>query len=87
MNPVMKRIITSRWFVNFMGSHISTEAEAAQGLGRLVVDTKFSDVSGRYFDGFREIASSVESRDERKAKAIWEQSSMLAGLSEENNPY
>jgi hypothetical protein len=56
-------------------------------LGRLVVDTKFSDVSGRYFDGFREIASSVESRDEGKAKTVWEQSSMLAGLPEENNPY
>jgi NAD(P)-dependent dehydrogenase (short-subunit alcohol dehydrogenase family) len=82
MNPVMKRIITSRWFVNFMGSHLSTEEEAAEGLGRLVADAKFSDVSGRYFDGFREIASSLESRDERKAKAVWEQSSRLAGLSE-----
>jgi NAD(P)-dependent dehydrogenase (short-subunit alcohol dehydrogenase family) len=80
MNPVMKRIITTRWFVNFMGSHLSTEEEAAQALGDLLVSAKYSGVSGRYFDGFKEIPSSVESRDERKARAVWEQSAKLAGL-------
>ena len=38
MNPIMKKIMTSRWFVNFMGSHLSTEEEAAQALGSLVTD-------------------------------------------------
>lgn len=82
MNPIMKKVITNHWFVNFMGSHLSTEEEAAQALGSLVTDAKYSAVSGRYFDGFKQIPSSVESRDEAKARSVWEQSAKLAGLSE-----
>jgi len=81
MNPIMKKIMTSRWFVNFMGSHLETEDDAARALGSLVVEAKYSSVSGKYFDGFDEIPSSKESRDKAKAKAVWEQSVQLAGLS------
>jgi NAD(P)-dependent dehydrogenase (short-subunit alcohol dehydrogenase family) len=81
MNPIMKVIMTSRWFVNFMGSHLSTEEEAGEALGRLLLDDQFSDVSGKYFDGFKEISSSVESRNPQKARSVWEQSVRLAGLS------
>src|SRR5262249_25723913 len=81
MNPIAKRIITSGWFVKFMGSHLSTEGEAAQALGGLVLDTEYSGVSGKYFDGFREIPSSAESRDEGKARSVWEQAIQLARLS------
>lgn len=80
MNPIMKRIITMQWFVNFMGSHLSTEEEAGRALGDLVAREKYFGVSGKYFDGFKEILSSEESRDERKARAVWEQSAQLAGL-------
>lgn len=80
MNPIMKKIMTSHWFVNFMGSHLATEDESAQALGGLVADVKFRDVSGRYFDGFSEILSSVESRDEEKARTVWEQSAKLGAL-------
>lgn len=81
MSPVMKRLITNRWFVNFMKSHLSTEQEAQQALGNLLVDPRYDAVSGRYFDGFKEIPSSLESRDEAKARAVWDQSVTLAGLS------
>jgi NAD(P)-dependent dehydrogenase (short-subunit alcohol dehydrogenase family) len=84
MNPIMKKIMTSRWFVNFMGSHLSTEEEAAQALGGLVIDAKYASVSGKYFDGFREVPSSAESRNESKAQAVWEQSARLAGLLQED---
>jgi NAD(P)-dependent dehydrogenase (short-subunit alcohol dehydrogenase family) len=87
MNPIMKKIMTSGWFVKFMGSHLSTEEEAGRALGGLVADEKYSGVTGRYFDGFREIPSSTESRDENKAKEVWEQSIRLAGLSGENAEY
>lgn len=80
MNPIMKNIMTSPWFVNFMGSHLATEDEAARALGGLVVDVKYRDVSGKYFDGSREILSSAESRDEAKARTVWEQSAKLAAL-------
>lgn len=83
MNPIVKKIMTNRWFVNFMGSHLSSEEEAAQALGGLVIDAKYSGVSGRYFDGFKEIPSSVESRDESKARLVWEQSARLVGLLED----
>ena len=85
MNPIMKRIMTSRWFVNFMGSHLSTEEEAARALGGLLVDAKYAGVSGRYFDGCKEISSSVESQDDRKARTVWEQSARLVRLTEEEN--
>lgn len=80
MNPVMKKIMMSRWFVNFMGSHLSTDQEAAQAVGGLIADLKYSGVSGRYFDGFKEIPSSVESRDADKARTVWEQSIRLAAM-------
>jgi len=84
MNPIMKKIITSPWFVKFMGSHLAAEDEAARALGRLVVDVEYQDVSGRYFDGFKETPSSAESRDEAKARTVWKQSVKLAGLLEKN---
>lgn len=88
MNPLMKRIMTSRWFVNFMGSHLSTEEEAGKALCELLNRQEYSGLSGRYFDGFREIPSSAESRNERKAKLVWEQASRLVGLSRsEAKPY
>jgi hypothetical protein len=60
----------SRWFVNFMGSHLSSEDEATRAVGGLLVDAKYLDMSGRYFDGFQQIPSSVESRDETKARLV-----------------
>jgi NAD(P)-dependent dehydrogenase (short-subunit alcohol dehydrogenase family) len=84
VNPVLKMIIASPAFVKFMGSHYSTEGEAAQALGGLISDAKYSGVSGKYFDGFKEIPSSSESRDENKARTVWEQSAKLAGLARED---
>jgi NAD(P)-dependent dehydrogenase (short-subunit alcohol dehydrogenase family) len=83
MNPIMKLIMTSGWFVNFMGSHLSTEEEAAHALGDLLVSAKYSGVRGKYFDGRNELSSSIESREEQKAIAIWEQSLALVGLQSE----
>ena len=87
VNPILKMIILSPALVSFMGSHLSTEEEAARALGGLVIDAKHVGIGGRYFDGFLEIPSSVESRDERKARAVWEQSFKLAGLTTEDAEY
>jgi len=83
VNPVLKMIIASPAFVKFMGSHYSTQGEAAQAIDGLISDAKYSGVSGKYFDGFKEIPSSIESRDENKARTVWEQSAKLAGLARE----
>jgi len=87
MNPVMKKIMTSPWFVRFMGSHLSTEEEAGRALGGLLVSPEYAQVSGKYFDGFRQIPSSAESRDERKARTVWKQSSKLVGLSQDETGF
>ena len=87
MSPVLKLIMMSNWFVTFMGSHRSTEEEAAQALGGLLIDVKYSGVSGGYFDGFKEIPSSVESRDESKARTVWDQAAKLAELTREEAEY
>jgi hypothetical protein len=83
MNPILKAIMTSRWFVNFMGSHLSTEDEAGRALGALLLGPGYDGVSGKYFDGWKEIPPSAESRDQMKSRALWEQSLDLAGLAGE----
>lgn len=85
MPAILKAIMTSTAFVKFMGSHLSTEDEAGRLLGSLIVDARFSGVSGRYFDGAMEIPSSIESRDHSKAAAVWEQSMRLARLAHEQS--
>jgi NAD(P)-dependent dehydrogenase (short-subunit alcohol dehydrogenase family) len=87
MNPIMKKVITSRWFVSFMGSHLSTEEEAGQALGSLLMDDRYTGVTGRYFDGFKEIPSSAESRDPLKAKVVWDEAVKLAGLTPKRTDY
>jgi NAD(P)-dependent dehydrogenase (short-subunit alcohol dehydrogenase family) len=82
MPPLQRKIMMSAPFVKFMGSHLSTESEAASAVGALIVDPKFAGISGRYFDGTNEILSSVESRDEFKAKTVWEQARALAGFTD-----
>jgi NAD(P)-dependent dehydrogenase (short-subunit alcohol dehydrogenase family) len=78
MPTLQKKIITSGRFVRFMGSHLSTDDEAAQALGGLITDAKFAGISGRYFFVAKETLSSAESRDQTKAKAVWEQARDLA---------
>ena len=80
MPYVLKMIMTSGAFVRFMGSHLSSEDEAGRALGRLIVDPKLRGISGRYFDGFKEIPSSAESRDESKARTVWESAMALAPI-------
>lgn len=46
--------------------------------GGIIIDPKFAGISGRYFDGTTEIPSSAESRDESKAKTVWDQAQTLA---------
>jgi NAD(P)-dependent dehydrogenase (short-subunit alcohol dehydrogenase family) len=79
--PLQKKIrmfaLASPRFVRFMGSHLSTPDEAGRALGGLVTDAKFEGVSGRYFDGFKETLPSVESRDELKAKTVWQEAAAL----------
>lgn len=84
---IMMLALTSPRFVRFMGSHLSTIDEAARGLGGLITEPEFEGVSGKYFDGFKEIPSSAESCDEFKARTVWQGAKALAKLRNEELAY
>jgi len=46
----------------------------------LILDPKLEGVSGKYFQGFKEIPSSEESYDKKKAAELWEASAELVKL-------
>ena len=75
-----------RWFVGPFGpsrSIFTSPRNPGERLARLVLDPALESVSGRYFEGLKEIRSSAESYDEAKAAALWEQSAELVGLRHE----
>jgi NAD(P)-dependent dehydrogenase (short-subunit alcohol dehydrogenase family) len=86
MPLILKSIMTSSRFVKFMGSHLSTEQEAARHLTRLLTDPALQSTTGKYFDGARQIPSSEESRDQAKSQSIWTQASRLANLTPDPTP-
>jgi NAD(P)-dependent dehydrogenase (short-subunit alcohol dehydrogenase family) len=70
-----------RWTLRPFHANIHSPEDSGRALARLVLDPALESVSGRYFEGLREIRSSAESYDEAKAAALWEQSAELVGLS------
>jgi NAD(P)-dependent dehydrogenase (short-subunit alcohol dehydrogenase family) len=72
-----------RWTLQLFHANIHRPEDSGRALTRLVLDPALESVSGRYFEGIKEIRSSAESYDEAKAAARWEQSAELAGLSQE----
>ena len=70
-----------RWALQPFHVNIHRPEDSGRALARLVLDPALESVSGRYFEGLREIRSSAESYDAAKAAALWEQSAELVGLS------
>jgi len=60
--------------------NVNTPRSSAAALARLVTDPALEDVTGRYFSGREEIASSAESHDPEKAADLWQTSLELTGL-------
>jgi len=60
--------------------NVHTPRQSASALARLVTDPALDGVSGRYFSGREEIASSTESHDTDKAADLWQTSLQLTGL-------
>jgi hypothetical protein len=68
---------------------ISTTEKSGEALARLVLDPALAGVSGRYYPShtrWREAASSDASYDVEAARALWEKSVMLAGLTPAESP-
>jgi light-dependent protochlorophyllide reductase len=60
--------------------NVNTRRQSGRALAALVADPAFADVTGRYFQGSREIRSSEESYEEEKARELWRTSAELLGL-------
>jgi NAD(P)-dependent dehydrogenase (short-subunit alcohol dehydrogenase family) len=59
------------------GLNRHTPKQSGVALARLVLDPRLADTTGKYFSGKREIQSSAESYDTRKAADLWETSLAL----------
>jgi NAD(P)-dependent dehydrogenase (short-subunit alcohol dehydrogenase family) len=70
-----KRVMPALTLVPGINRH--TPKQSATALARLVLDPQLTDATGRYFNGTREVRSSAESYDTRKAADLWETSSAL----------
>lgn len=75
---ILPRLIPLLRLVLLENTHTSQESGAA--LARLVVDPTLAATSGRYFEGLREIRSSVASYDEARAEELWRDSDTLTGI-------
>jgi NAD(P)-dependent dehydrogenase (short-subunit alcohol dehydrogenase family) len=58
--------------------NVHTAQESGDFLARLVTDPELSAVTGRYFEGGRQIRSSDESYNEERAEGLWNASMTIA---------
>jgi NAD(P)-dependent dehydrogenase (short-subunit alcohol dehydrogenase family) len=59
------------------GINRHTPVRSGAALARLVLDPRLAGTTGKYFNGMREVRSSAESYDTRKAADLWETSIAL----------
>ena len=57
--------------------NVHTAQESGSALARLVTDPELSAVTGRYFEGLRQIRSSDESYNDERAEELWKASMAL----------
>jgi NAD(P)-dependent dehydrogenase (short-subunit alcohol dehydrogenase family) len=68
MLPLMRLLITK---------NIHTTEASGAALARLITDPALASTSGKYFEGLREIPSSVDSYDADRAAELWKDSAAL----------
>jgi NAD(P)-dependent dehydrogenase (short-subunit alcohol dehydrogenase family) len=69
--PLLRRLVLA---------NVHSPAESGAALARLVTDPTSADRSGNYFEGMREIRSSLESYDASRAAELWQASIELTGF-------
>jgi len=72
--------------VGYVVPFMHTPAQSGRALARLIVDPALKTVTGKYFAGMKEEASSAESYDEDKAADLWHTSVALTGLTRQESP-
>lgn len=69
--PLLRRLVTH---------NIHTPTESGAALARLIVDPALENANGRYFEGLKEIRSSIDSYDTKRAQELWKTSAVLTDL-------
>ena len=67
--------------------NVNTMSESGQALARLILDPELSEVTGKYFSGWKIIDSAAESYDELKSSQLWEGSKALVKLQQYQSGY
>ncbi len=75
--PLLRRVVSP---------NIHSPSESGAALARLVMERDLTGVSGKYFEGSREIRSSIESYDAGRAAELWKASTALTELRLELEP-
>lgn len=81
-NRILPRLLP---VFGLFGVNVNSVATSGEALARLVVDPELAGVSGRYFEGGKEISSSELSYDRANAAELWETSAGLVGLRPEES--
>jgi len=70
MLPLLRRVVSP---------NIHAPAESGAALAKLIYDPALEGVTGKYFEGLREIRSSTDSYDSARASKLWTVSAALTG--------
>ena len=70
--PLLRLLVTA---------NIHTAEDSGAALARLITDPSLASVNGKYFEGLREIRSSVDSYDTGRADELWQDSAALTNSS------
>jgi len=71
--------------VKIRGVKLNNLNDSGKALARMVTDSQYEGVTGKYFNIGKEISSSEESYDRQKAIDLWEGSAKLVKLAPEEN--
>ncbi|MCF2144942.1 SDR family NAD(P)-dependent oxidoreductase [Desmonostoc muscorum LEGE 12446] len=79
-NPLLRFALSSAFLLRLLGVNANSPSTSGQAMARLVLDPQLQGISAKYFSGLKEIASSQESYDKKKAAELWEVSGKLVNL-------
>ncbi|PAD39499.1 SDR family NAD(P)-dependent oxidoreductase [Terribacillus sp. 7520-G] len=80
-NPILKFMWNNVLpIMRFFRSSVRSTKQSGTDLANLILDNRYNSITGKYFDGPKEIPSSKESYDVNRAKELWNWSSSVVGL-------